>query len=257
MNFNSFWDEDYILLENEFLKFTKYVPLESEHYEVWSIKLANLLLLIGSSIDSFLKNALPYSLNTLLSEYDPGNINLCNYGLSNNIKIQPRFIELCNYHSKLQNDRTTMGIFRSTFEEFYQFSNKPVYILSNKEKLIPFSEWGNDRTPEWWKVYRNLKHDRIKHRKSCTLGITLNALAALFLLNIYHLECREYLFYIKDIIRSNMDAKSFDFFEERMKIDTIQPLIAKTEVFGYVYETDGSDYSHPWNILDPANVYGL
>ena len=55
MTFETFWDEDYLLLEKEFLNFIKYVPLTSEHYDVWSMKLANLLLLIGSSIDYFLK----------------------------------------------------------------------------------------------------------------------------------------------------------------------------------------------------------
>ncbi len=247
MNFETFWDEDYLLLETEFLSYTKFVPLVPEHYDVWSIKLANLLLLIGSSVDSFLKNALPHSLSVLLSEY-------C---LNNHGKIHPRVNDLYKYHSMLHDDKTNMGIFRSVFEEFYKFSNKPVYVLSNKEKLIPFNAWEDDMTPEWWKVYRSLKHDRIEHRKSCTLGITLNALAALFVLNIYHLESREYLVYSKNVIRSNMNPRFMDFFEERGKINTIQPLIAKTKLFGYVFETDGYDYDHPWNILDPANVYGL
>ena len=56
-SFNSylFWEEDYLPLETEFLNFIRYVPLTEEHKDVWSLKLANQLLLIGSSIDSFFK----------------------------------------------------------------------------------------------------------------------------------------------------------------------------------------------------------
>jgi hypothetical protein len=213
------------------------------------MKLANLLLLIGSSIDSFFKNALPYSLSVLLSEYY----------LNNPGQYHSRISELSKYHIMLENDKTTMGVFRDVFQEFYALSNNPVYVLSNKEKLIPFNKWEIDQTPIWWKVYRDLKHDRIKNRKFCTLGITLNALSALFLMNIYHLESRKNLvMQNKDVIRSNMNLTNFpDFLDERRKINTIQPLIAKTELFGYVYKTKGNDYEHPWQILDPANVFGL
>jgi hypothetical protein len=248
MSFNTFWDEDYILLEKEFLNYIKFVPLAVEHYDVWSMKLANLLLLIGSSIDSFFKNALPYSLEVLLSEY-----NLDNESQNNRID------KLNNYQARLERNNTNIILFKDVFEEIYKLSSKPVYVLSNKEKLEPFIDWETDQPLNWWKVYTNLKHDRIKNRKHCTLGITLNALSALFLLNIYHLESRKSLVMRnKDVIRSNMDLNNFShFLEERGKINTIQPLIAKTELFGYVYETEGYDYEHPWRILDPANVYGL
>lgn len=248
MSFETFWDEDYLLLENEFINYVKFVPLVTEHNKVWSIKLANLLLLVGSSIDSFFKNALYFCLSKLLSEYFQ----------NNHRRLHSRVYDLNKYYSMLGKDKTNMGVFRDVFEEFYTLSNKPVYVLSSKEKLIPFNSWEEDRTPDWWKVYRQLKHDRIKHRMSCTLEITLNALAALFLLNIYHLECRKHLvLQRKDVIRSNMDPEHLDFFEERGKIDTLQPLIVKTELFGYVFETDGYEYENPWRILDPANVFGL
>ena len=48
-----FWEEDYISLEEEFMEILRYIPLSEEHEGVWSLKLANLLLLIGSSIESF------------------------------------------------------------------------------------------------------------------------------------------------------------------------------------------------------------
>ena len=45
------------------------------------------------------------------------------------------------------------------------------------------------------------------------MGITLNALSALFLMNIYHLESRKRLvIQNKDVIRSNMNLKSFHIF---------------------------------------------
>jgi hypothetical protein len=57
----SFWNEDYILREKEFLDIVTYVPLDINHSDVWSLKLANLLILVGSSID-FLQSAMMYCL---------------------------------------------------------------------------------------------------------------------------------------------------------------------------------------------------
>lgn len=244
MTFEAFWEEDYLLLEEEFLDFIKYVPLVENHEDVWSMKLANLLLLIGSSIDSFFKNSLQYCLNILIEENSPEN--------NNNPQ---RLSEYEDYQNKLDSNNTNMGDFREVFNEFYMLSNEPVYVLRNKWEFKPFNKWSEDKSPEWWDVYRKLKHDRIKHRERCTLKITLNALGALFLLNIYHVESRRKLMEQRKIIKSNMNVGYLlKIMDERGNINEINPILAKTYLFGYVFKgSHGHYYDSPWSLLDPSD----
>lgn len=249
MTFEAFWDEDYLLLEEEFLNFVKYVPLVINHDEVWSMKLANLLLLIGSSIDSFFKKSFHYCLTILTKEYY----------FNNHGNFHPRLVDFEKYQHQLRNDRTNMGSFRDVFKEFYEFSDEPVYILKTKRVLKPFSRWSQGQTPEWWKVYRDLKHDRIKNREKCTLNITLNALAALFFLNVYHVQSRKKLMEHRKVINSNLNiGYLIREMDERGNFEeNLNPILAKTNLFGYIFK--GSHYyQYPWHILDPGhpqNVY--
>jgi hypothetical protein len=66
----SFWEDDYIPLEEEFLRYLKYVPLTSSHKKVWSLKLVNQLLIIGNSIESFFKSILPFYLNKKIEQHN-------------------------------------------------------------------------------------------------------------------------------------------------------------------------------------------
>lgn len=236
-----------MVLEEEFLNFIKYVPLVENHNNVWSMKLANQLLLIGSSIDSFLKNSLQYCLTILIEENSQEDNN-------NPQKVA----EYEDYKQRLDSNDTNMKIFRDVFNEFYHLSDEPVYVLSNKWDLKPFAAWSEDKSPDWWDVYTKLKHNRIEHRDKCTLKITLNALGALFLLNVYHVESRKKLMEQKKVIHSNINVRYLlKIMDKRGNIDEINPILAKTYLFGYVFK-GGHYYNYPWHILDPGhpeNVY--
>jgi len=78
----------------------------------------------------------------------------------------------------------------------------------------------------------------------------LCALAALFLLNMHHESTKEYL-YNNGVIRSNMRLDG-NFFN-----NLGQPVIGKTNIFGYIWDSSGFWLQHPWNILDPGNSFGL
>lgn len=249
MTFEAFWDEDYLWLEEEFLNFVKYVPLVDNHKEVWSMKLANLLLLIGSSIDSFLKNSLQYCLNILIEEYSQEDNN-------NSQKLS----EFEAYQNQLDSDNTNMRIFREVFNEFYNLSDEKVYVLSNKWELNPFNAWSENRSPKWWDVYRKLKHNRIEHREKCTLEVTLNALGALFLLNITHVESRKKLMEQKKVIKSNLNIRYLiQNMDEKGDMHEINPILAKSYLFGFIFKGT-MYYNHPWRALDPGhpeNVHGF
>lgn len=236
-------------MEDSFLELITFVPLSKEHEEVWSLKLANLLLLIGSSIESFFQcaiSSLRFSGIYQYLEIPHGRV----------WYVPEDFIS-SRYHERLLSDeKPNMGLYRDIFKECYDLSNKTVYILRNMGEITPFEEWNNDRSPGWWKNYTDIKHEKYKNLKSATLKTVLNSLAALFLLNIYHFDTRSYLV-SKGIIRGNVDLNNYTFLKSKERLDTLQPIIAKTNLFGYVWETTGHWGQYPWNILDPGNIYDL
>lgn len=252
------WEEDYLYLENDFLDFIKYVPLDEEHDDVWSLKLANLLLLIGSSVDSFFKYIMPEGIKYTTKKYIENNgCNICgNYGYLTNLSRS------FNSH---RSDRTTMINFRFIFEECDELSKRTVYVLRNKKAINPFEKWSKDKAPNWWNVYTKLKHDKFKNRKKAKLHIVLEALAALFLLNVNSFENRTYLA-VNGVIKSeyflNWHAQSITQLIEELKrkpINNPMPMIARTNLFAYIY--DDSHYwnrgiDNPWKIIDPGNIYG-
>jgi len=244
-----FWEEDYTPLEDEFINFIRYIPLAKEHEEVWSFKLVNLLLLIGSSIDSFFKCSIASLRASMIYRYLETQ-NLRSFYAPEDFEMASELHRLL-----LKDEPPNMGLYRNIFEEYYNLSNKTVYVLRTKDEIKPFKEWMNGKSPEWWKIYRDLKHSRFGNRKSANLKIVLNALSALFLLNIYHTDTRGYL-YNNGVIRSNMKLDDV-FFNSREPDNMGQPLIAKTNIFGYIWDNEGFWKQHPWNILDPGNTFGL
>lgn len=262
-----FWEEDYTSLENEFTNFLKYIPLSKEHEDVWSLKLANLLLLIGSSIDSFFKCTISSLRTTLIYNH----IESHKYHWICSLESKERecvtyqgigytiedFKEESNFYKNLlkADKKHNMGLYREIFNEYYKLSDKVVYVLRTREEIKPFDEWEEDKSPDWWLIYRDLKHSRFEHRKSATLKIVLKALAGLFLLNTCNPITKEYIYNI-GIIRSNMHL--IDAFFKSATPDTMgQPIIAKTNMFGYVWDVNSHYGQYPWTILDPGNVYGL
>ncbi|AXV36827.1 MAG: hypothetical protein CIT01_00735 [Methanobacterium sp. BRmetb2] len=249
---NSFltWEEDYKSLESEFLDFIKYVPLSNEHEKVWSLKLANLLLLIGSSIDSFFKCALASFKSRVENHY---NYKYNYRGISYTIED---FKAVSNFYEYILKDvDPNMGLYRNVFEDFYQLSNKSVHVSRTEEKITPFNEWRKDKSPQWWINYRQLKHGKFQNKKLATLEIVLDSLAALFLLNIYTLDNRQYLV-DNNVIRSNISLNDSKFIYSN-DIKTSEPIIAKSELFGFIWSTDSFWEQYPWHILTPGNVYNL
>jgi hypothetical protein len=54
--------------------------------------------------------------------------------------------------------------------------------------VTPFHEWATGASSPWWKAFTDLKHDRISNFRQATLGNTIHALAAVFILLTEHNE---------------------------------------------------------------------
>jgi len=205
--------EAYVSIEEDFRKFIYYVPLEGEHFGVWSLYLGDLMLRVGSIVDSFFRNAL----------YSP---------------IMDSADDIKKIRAK--GDKINISDCRTIFEPFYQLSSESVHVLRTKGNIRPFSEFASGKSPNWWGAYNNIKHNRFLNKKEATLGATLTALAGLFLLNVLHLETRPLLVDL-DIIRAGDYAKEFvkSVLSERGALDGLAVVYAKTDVFGYVFALKG------------------
>lgn len=204
------WDE-YKFLEEDFVKYLRYVPLTNEHKDVWSLYLGDLLIRIGSISDSFFRRAI-YS------------------------SVLDNATEIRRYRA-LDDLKINMRVYRELYEPFYQLSSKKIYELRTFGQLNPFSSWSSNDSPYWWKNYNHVKHDRFKNKKEATLKSVLEALSGLFILNVLHLETMQVLIDY-DIINSGL-AKGYlkSVLSKKEPLEEIETVYAKTKLFGYVFES--------------------
>lgn len=221
--------EQYTTLEDEFLKILKYIPFEENHYNVWSFEIGNLLLNVGSLIDSFFKN----SLNS------------------------PTFDTVDQIENYRDRDQPTMKIFREVYKSRYKIENKRIFELRNFTAIQPYKKWGDNLSLDWWKNYTAIKHDRLRNKEKSTLKTTLDALGGLFLLTIIHVDTIP-IFVDYDVIKSGGYTKSY-LTSLLTKGEPVvefggMPYYAKTKLFGYIYEIEGSAFDDPScrRILSPS-----
>jgi len=220
--------EQYTLLEEEFLIFLRYVPLQEEHYNVWSPKLVNLMINTGSTIDSFFKNAISTDSWQKIIRDD---------------------------QIPYRKDRPDMRLYRTLFNNMYNFSDKRIFNLISGTELYPFSEWKNENALRWWTSYTKLKHDRFENREQAAIKNVLNALGGLFLLNAIHIETRLVLLKEKIIQTEHYIDNQF-LIKVLLNIEPLDipyPIFAKTKLFGYVFELKNKkiNESNQRYLLDP------
>lgn len=212
------WDE-YRFLEENFLEYLRYVPLSNEHFNVWSLYLGDLLLRTCSIIDSFFKRAM---FSSVLDSV-------------NNIKLYRTYT----------GSQIKIGTYRLIFDSFYRLSSKKIYEIRTFNIYTPFLIWNSEDSPDWWKAYNHIKHDRFKNKKEATLNVTINALSALFILNVIHLETMPVLVDY-DIIKSNLAKGAIkSLLEMKEPLKRLDTIYAKTKLFGYVFDSGYEpDYEH-------------
>lgn len=148
----------YLMLEKRFLDTTQYVELHHENFSTFSLEYVNLLQSIGSELDVFMK-------------------------------------VVCDFE---QTDRKTIADYCPVILQKYSgIKNQKVVINALDDSIKPFEEWRRECPKQslvWWDAYDSVKHGRIKNFDSANLENVLNALAALYLLEMY---------YLKDIVKED------------------------------------------------------
>lgn len=161
--FNSGYStEMYRIIENDFIDFISYVPLEENNLNVYSPKLADIIMRCCSQIETFFKEWL------MLPSLD-----------------HLKRIEI--YRSKItikKGPRLNIEDYGAFFEPRLRLSDHGLFVPTLNKSIYPFKEFSNNsKAPCWWTVNNNLKHHAYENRQEATLEIALYAIAALFFLN--------------------------------------------------------------------------
>lgn len=206
------WDE-YKILEEDFIEYLRYVPFTTEHENVWSLYLGDLLIRIGSILDSFFRRAID---SDVLDS-------------ANSI----------NTYRNLDDRDINFGTYRKLYDSFYKLSSKKIYEHRSFEKFVPFSKWSSGKAPDWWDNYNHVKHDRFENKKEATLKSVLEALSGLFIINVIHLETMPVLVDY-DVIRSGGYNKEYlkKILMDKEPLEGLNTIYAKSKLFGYVFELE-------------------
>jgi len=158
-------------IEDKVIASTKYVQLATQNLEVYSIEFANFLFQICINVEATFKAMLHSS---------------C---LSQDTNAQ----DIRNKEKR--GDDLNMADYRKVFEPFYRLSQCEVVVSPTdlKYMLKPFDGFQADKSPIWWQTYNDVKHDLGVNFHKATLRAVLESLSGLFLLNVVHLDARNFL----------------------------------------------------------------
>ncbi len=136
----------YIVLESDLLACRRYVEFSPQNLGTFSLEFMHLLFATCSEAEIVLK-----TLCARLGKKNVGNI------------VQ----------------------YKATVEPNLKISTFTVQNLVTSNTVSPFSEWRTVDSLLWWDAYNNVKHNRSGKFEQATLQNCMNALAGLFVLNLY------------------------------------------------------------------------
>lgn len=161
----------YLDLENEIIDFLRYVPLVESHLEVFSPKLATIILQVGPEVI----NAFNLSV---------GNVEDCAKAFADLKTENPEkdaVDALWTEETRLRTRNQSLSYkkYYDLLELYWSYkpSKSEIKVLDNLSFVLnPF----NQEAPNWWNVYNGLKHDKYDSLSKATLFEALISLGALF-----------------------------------------------------------------------------
>jgi len=160
---------------------SRYIEISTDNYATHSIELTRLLLSVGSEVDVVAK----LLCKSIKPDVSADNIN--------------------RYREVLKGKFTGLPEVEVSL---------PKYLIS----LTPWKNWQEEKTPEWWTCYNNVKHERSKHFRQANLKNVLLATAGLCVLV-------SYLYY--DDLNSNLVGitQLFMFLDRKYRTGGVKSLV--------------------------------
>lgn len=140
----------FLILERELVDALDYVELNTNNYATTSIVFSKLLLSIGAEIDNVFRECLG----------QPGRSNIEKY-------------------------------YNSTIKKYPKIVNQQVKVKDTAIVLKPYDGWNGSQPAQsliFWHKYNELKHDRVLNAQNASLETVLNALAGLFVMELYRFD---------------------------------------------------------------------
>lgn len=173
----------YLEFEKRFLRFTKYVPLIWQHDGTRSYYLVDLAQNVCSLIETTFKR-MAIAIGKPLK--DNPDIDDCRSLLESHYKLSSQKIRVKIDEALRKRLGAELGK-----EELVRLSSGS--LIPTIDGVRPFEAWEKNENPDWWRVYSAKKHNRVEMFDEMTLAQCMMAVSALFLLNVYPMECREFL----------------------------------------------------------------
>lgn len=148
--FNKIYWKHYIVLEEDFMNTLRYVELQQDNFNTYSVEFNKLLQSICSEFDVVCKE--------ICKLYDTTKNNIKEYAEV----ILRKFENLTNEVINLRGDNS--------------------FFLKPLENWIVNPEY---KSPQWWHDYNSVKHDRANNFRKANMGNVLEALASLYLIEMY------------------------------------------------------------------------
>lgn len=145
----------FLALDADLQRLARFVEFQKDNFSAYSIEMARLLLAGASEVDVVAKL------------------------LCQSAKSKSRAGSIDAYRKELN-------------LAFPKIAHMKVTIPRYGLQLIPWSNWKNGKTPDWWSDYNLVKHTRNAYFRKANLKNTLNSIGALFvlLLHYYREEAR-------------------------------------------------------------------
>jgi len=222
----------YLILEESFQKFMEYVPLNRYHSTITSPYLDDLLIRSCSLLESFFKAA------SHCKSLDRPGSKIC---LPQNEKSRKNLDNLRN-GSKFGN----IHAIESVFNLHYNLSPKVVHFIYQGYQggFFPYQNWNQNRSPNWWTDYNNLKHSGFAN--SVHYESVRNALGALFLAIVTHADMIHHLDAISVIDGFDIPSVFSHLYHESPNYEEIEVppghgIVARSSIFGFIYTTSPSN----------------
>lgn len=135
----------YFMLERKFTDALAYVELASANFSTYSNEFAHLLQVIGAELDSVFKL-------------------------------------YCGFKAEDNKNMRDYSAYILGTNGYPEIVSQSVKAKDYNVSFIPFENWDTQQSLTWWQAYAHVKHQRADSKKEATLGNTLYALGALFLM---------------------------------------------------------------------------
>ena len=187
MNKNLYWSV-YKNLEKEFMKLTDYIHISKDQLNVYSMHIANLIVRVSIEIESISKE-LYQQLGGQMNPINPD-------GTNRDLYFDTDCLQLLEDKWIISEKEVVVSAINVFLEDDFD------RILTPLRKSYKRGTSGSN----WKKAYQALKHDRVNSLNKATIKNLLDALGALFILNLYYIN-KEYKYNSSTINNKKFDSR--------------------------------------------------